>query len=114
MQHKLAIKLTKRAALEMMRQTSVAGIPGEMFAELVSGGCSDYSIVFEPGRNSGLAASRESGVTLYVKQEQLKKFKNIVIDYRENLSGGGFFVEGNNIQVSSCGNCFSIKGTGEK
>ena len=98
----------------MMRQTSVAGIPGEMFAELVSGGCSDYSIVFEPGRNSGLAASRESGVTLYVKQEQLKKFKNIVIDYRENLSGGGFFVEGNNIQVSSCGNCFSIKRTGEK
>lgn len=104
----MGTKLTKRAALEMMRQTSVAGIPGEMFAELVSGGCSDYSIVFEPGRNSGLPASRESGVTLYVKKEQLEKFKDIVIDYRENLSGGGFFVEGNNIHASTCGNCFSM------
>ena len=109
----MGTKLTKRAALEMMRQTSVAGIPGEMFAELVSGGCSEYSIVFEPGRNSGLAISRESGVTLYVKQDQLEKFKEIVIDYRENLSGGGFFMEGKNIQVGSCGNCFSIKKTRE-
>ncbi len=101
--------LTSTAALELMRQSAVAGIPGEMHAELVSGGCSDYAIVFKAGRNSGEPISRESGVTLYSSAEQVKLFSGIVIDYQESLSGGGFFLSGKLIDVSSCGNCFSFR-----
>ena len=91
-----------------MRQSSVAGIPGEMFAEIVSGGCSDFTIIFKPGRNLGSAISRESGVTLYAKQSQIAQFDRINIGYREDLSGGGFFFQGPTIKVSPCGNCFSF------
>jgi Fe-S cluster assembly iron-binding protein IscA len=80
-----------------------------MHAELVSGGCSDYAIVFKAGRHSGEPISRESGVTLYSNAEQVGLFAGIVIDYQESLSGGGFFLTGKSIDVSSCGNCFSFK-----
>ena len=101
--------LTSNAALELMRQSAVAGIPGEMHAEVVSGGCSDFAIVFKAGRNSGEPISRESGVTLYSKAEQVRLFSGMVIDYQESLSGGGFFLSGKTIDVSSCGNCFSFR-----
>ncbi len=101
--------LTSNAAKELMRQSAVAGIPGEMHAEVVSGGCSDCAIVFKAGRNSGEPISRESGVTLYSTAEQVRLFSGMVIDYQESLSGGGFFLSGKTIDVSSCGNCFSFR-----
>lgn len=101
--------LTSKAALELMRQSSLAGIPGEMHAEIVTGGCSDYAIMFKAGRNSGEPISRESGVTLYASANQVRLFSGITIDYQESLSGGGFYLSGTVIEVSSCGNCFCFR-----
>ena len=100
--------MSRAAAYELMRQSSVAGVPGEMFAEIVSGGCCEFTIIFKPGRNLGSAISRESGVTLYASQSQMSKFDQIKIGYREDLSGGGFFFQGPTINVNPCGNCFSF------
>lgn len=105
----MGTRLTLRAASELMRQSAVAGIPGEMHAEVVSGGCSDFAITFKAGRHSGEPISRESGVTLYSQAEQVKLFAGLMIDYQESLSGGGFVLSGAAIDVSSCGNCFSFK-----
>ena len=100
------VHLSRAAAHELMRQSAVAGIPGEMYAEIVSGGCSDYTIIFKPGRNLGTAITRESGVTLYAQPNQISQFIGIRIGYRENLSGGGFCFTGQRICVNPCGNCF--------
>ena len=101
--------LSKAAAQELMRQSAFAGIAGEVFVDIVRGGCSEYSIVFSPGHRKGYPISRESGVTLYVDHDDVEGFKGIRIDYRESLAGGGFVLSGDTINVCGCGNCFSYK-----
>ena len=100
---------TQPAAKELMRQSAFAGIAGEVFIDIVTGGCSEYSIVFSPGHRRGVPISRESGVTLYADYEDVKDFEGIRIDYRESLAGGGFVLSGDTINVCNCGNCFSYK-----
>ena len=104
----MKVHLSRAAAHELMRQSAVAGIPGEMFAEIVGGGCSDHTIIFKPGKNLGTAIAREAGVTVYAQSSQLSQFNGIRIGYREDLSGGGFYFVGQNIRVNPCGNCFEF------
>ena len=101
--------LTKNAAKELLRQSAFSGLPGEMFADIVQGGCSDYSLAISPGRRTGEPIARESGVTLFADPEKAGLFERIEINYQESLAGGGFYLSGETINVCACGNCFSFK-----
>ena len=101
--------LSKSAAKELLRQSAFSGIPGEMFADITSGGCSDYSLVISPGRRTGDPIARESGVTLFADLDKVKLFEKVEINYQESLAGGGFYITGETIDVCACGNCFSLK-----
>ena len=101
--------LTKNAAKELLRQSAFSGIPGEMFADIIPGGCSDYSVAISTGRRTGEPIARESGVTLFADPAKVELFKSIEINYQESLAGGGFYLTGDTINVCACGNCFSFK-----
>ena len=101
--------LTKNAAKELLRQSAFSGLPGEMFADIVQGGCSDYSLAISLGRRTGEPIARESGVTLFADPEKAGLFERIEINYQESLAGGGFYLTGDTINVCACGNCFSFK-----
>ena len=101
--------LSKSAAKELLRQSAFSGIPGEMFADIKTGGCSDYSLVISPGRRTGEPIARESGVTLFADPDKVKLFEKLQINYQESLAGGGFYITGETIDVCACGNCFSLK-----
>jgi Fe-S cluster assembly iron-binding protein IscA len=79
-----------------------------MHLELVAGGCEAWTLRLRPGHLAGTPVGRADGVTLYAPAEQLHLLTGVALDYRGDLSGGGFVVRpGEGIRCCACGTAFS-------
>ena len=102
------LRLTASAAAELGRQAAVAGTPGEMHLDLQLGECADHVIRIRAGQLAGVAIARADGVTLHAPAEQLKLLEGLCLDYRGDLSGGGFLIRSaEGVTPCACGSAFS-------
>ena len=102
------LRLTAAAAAELGRQAAVAGTPGKMHLDVIPGECAQHIIRIRPGHLEGIAIARADGITLHAPQEQVGILKNLYLDYRGDLSGGGFLIRAaNGIEPCACGSAFS-------
>lgn len=103
-----SLRLTAAAAAELGRQAAVAGTPGLMHLDLVDGGCGYWAIRLRPGHLAGTPVARADGITLYAPADQLALLGGLSLDYRGDLSGGGFLVRGDaGVESCACGASFS-------
>jgi Fe-S cluster assembly iron-binding protein IscA len=103
-----SLRLSASAAAELGRQAAVAGTPGLVHLDLVEGGCERWTIRVRPGHLAGVPVARADGVTLYAPAEQLELLTGLTLDYRGDLSGGGFLVlPGEGVVSCACGSAFS-------
>lgn len=103
-----SLRLTAAAAAELGRQAAVAGTPGLMHLDLQPNGCADWTIRLRPGHLAGVPIARADGVTLYAPGEQVGLLAGLNLDYRGDLSGGGFLVRGQEgVTSCACGAAFS-------
>ena len=105
------VSITEAAASELMRLSVMVpdGVAGKMFIGISEGGCATWSFSISAYGNYEIPISRANGITLFTKNEYLKKISNISINYIENLTGGSFVFSGKNIRVMPCGNCFEFQ-----
>ena len=102
------LRLTPSAAAELARQAAVAGTPGQMHLDLTPGDCAEHVIRIRPGHLAGTAIARADGVTLHAPESQLRQLQGLCLDYRGDLSGGGFLIRsGAGIEPCACGSAFS-------
>jgi Fe-S cluster assembly iron-binding protein IscA len=79
-----------------------------MHLDLISGGCEQWTVRLRPGHLAGVPVARADGVTVYAPGDQLKLLMGLSLDYRGDLSGGGFLVRGHDgITSCACGAAFS-------
>jgi Fe-S cluster assembly iron-binding protein IscA len=103
-----SLRLTAAAAAELGRQAAVAGTPGLMHLDLVDGGCEQWTVRLRPGHLAGVPIARADGVTLHAPREQAPLLAGLSLDYRGDLSGGGFLVRsGEGVRTCACGAAFS-------
>ena len=102
-----SLRLTAAAAAELGRQASVAGTPGMMHLDLVDGSCERWVIRIRPGHLAGVPVARADGITLFAPGDQSERLSGLLLDYRGDLSGGGFLVRaGRDSRVCACGAAF--------
>ena len=103
-----SLRLTAAAAAELGRQAAVAGTPGMMHLDLVDGSCERWVIRIRPGHLAGVAVARADGITLFAPADQCDRLGSLELDYRGDLSGGGFLVRaGRVLRICACGAAFS-------
>lgn len=107
-----SLHLSAAAAAELGRQAAVAGTPGMMHLDLVEGGCERWTIRLRPGHLAGVPIGRADGVTVYAPEPQLPLLCGVSLDYRSDLSGGGFLAHPPEGLVScACGAAFGPRGS---
>jgi len=105
------LRLTTAAAAELSRQAAVAGTPGLMHLDLLPGGCERWAIRLRPGQFAGMPLARADGITLHAPAEQLPLLSGLLLDYKGDLSGGGFLIRaGEGVRCCACGAAFSRAG----
>jgi len=103
-----SLRLTAAAAAELGRQAAVADTPGMMHLDLVDGSCERWVIRIRPGHLAGVAVARADGITLFAPGDQCERLGSLELDYRGDLSGGGFLVRaGRELRICACGAAFS-------
>ena len=101
------MRITPTAAAELCRQAAVAGTPGLMHLDLLSGGCEAWTIRLRPGHLAGQPVARADGVTLHAPEQQLPLLTGLVLDFRGDLSGGAFLVRASEgVHPCACGAAF--------
>lgn len=100
--------ITPAAAAELGRQAAVAGTPGQMHLDLVDGSCETHVIRLQPGPMGGVPVARADGITLHAPAGQAGQLEGLCLDYRGDLSGGGFLVTARSgIRCCPCGSAFT-------
>lgn len=104
-----SLLITSAAAAELCRQAAVAGTPGMMHIDLREGTCERWTIRLRPGHLAGQPVARADGVTLYAPPAEVATLTGLQLDYKGDLSGGGFLVRsGNGIRSCACGAAFNL------
>ena len=109
------IQLSASATNEMLRlkaKTHNAG--SKLRISVSSGSCLDfsYSLNFDTDAHPGDHTYQNANISVLVSSEALFYLDGLILDYSEDLMGGGFrFHNPNAIQSCSCGNSFSIQST---
>jgi Fe-S cluster assembly iron-binding protein IscA len=110
-----SLRVTAAAAAELGRQAAVAGTPGMMHLDLVDGRCERWAIRLRPGHLAGTPIARADGITLYAPAGQVNLLCSLSLDYRGDISGGGFLVRPGEGMVScACGTAFSHQDGGRQ
>lgn len=108
------LRITPAAAAELSRQASVAGTPGLMHLDLLEGSCERWAIRLRPGHLAGTPLARADGVTLYAPPGQAALLAGLLLDYKGDLSGGGFLIRASEgMRCCACGASFSRGDDGE-
>jgi Fe-S cluster assembly iron-binding protein IscA len=103
-----SLLITAAAAAELSRQAAVAGTPGLMHLDLLDGSCERWAIRLRPGHLAGTPIARADGITLHAPTEQAPMLAGLQLDYKGDLSGGGFLVRATDgIVTCPCGAAFS-------
>ena len=104
------LTLTPRAAAEVKDILTKPENAGKNFRVYVEqGGCSgmQYGMVFDEKRD-GDFASDQSGVTVLVDEISSQYLRGTVVDFSDELSGGGFKITNPNAKEScGCGKSFN-------
>ena len=103
-----SLRITAAAAAELSRQAAVAGTPGLMHLDLLEGSCERWTIRLRPGHLAGIPLARADGVTLNAPTDKLATLTGLQLDYKGDLSGGGFLVRpSGEVRSCACGAAFS-------
>ena len=103
-----SLRLTAAAAAELGRQAAVAGTPGMMHLDLIDGSCERWAIRLRPGHLAGTPIARADGITLFAPADQQGLLTGLSLDYRGDISGGGFLIRPvGSIRACACGAAFS-------
>lgn len=105
------ISLTETAASVVRNLLAQKNVPSHGLRVFVSGGgCSgmQYGMALEAEARPYDHVFEEGGVKLFVDPTSMMYLTGAVVDYEDNLMGGGFRVENPNA-VSSCGCGHSFK-----
>jgi iron-sulfur cluster assembly accessory protein len=106
------IQLSPTATIEILRLRAKTQEPDpQLRIAVVNSGCLplSYSLSFDSGGQPGDQTYHCNEITVVVSSETLPYVGGLVIDYSEDLMGGGFrFHNPNALQTCSCGNSFSI------
>ncbi len=105
------IQLSPTATIEILRLRAKSQEPApKLRITLISGGCLplSYSLCFDREGRPGDQTYPCNEITIVVGSETLPYVNGLVIDYSEDLMGGGFrFHNPNALQTCSCGNSFA-------
>src|SRR5450432_448974 len=105
----IVVGLTVRAAAECKSLLSLPENAGRNFRVYVEqGGCSgmQYGMVFDEKRDGDFASEQE-GVTVLVDAISVQYLRGTVVDFSDELTGGGFKISNPNAKQScGCGKSF--------
>ena len=102
------LQITAAAAAELGRQAAVAGTPGLTHLDLQHGHREKHVIRLQPGHLSGRPIARADGVTLHAPEPQIELLEGLTLDYRSDISGGGFLIlSSDQVRCCACGSAFS-------
>lgn len=106
------IHLSQSAAKEIQRLLSKQNNSEVFFRlQVQTGGCSGlfYDMGFDKVLRTGDQIFKSTGMAVVVDAQSLNYVKDMIVDYSEDLMGGGFrFHNPQAIAVCGCGNSFSI------
>lgn len=106
------IQLSSTATTEILRLRAKSQDPDpKLRIAVVNSGCLSlsYLLCFDGGMLPGDQIYRCNEIAVVVASEALPYIAGLVIDYSEDLMGGGFrFHNPNATQTCSCGNSFAI------
>jgi len=104
------VGLTARAAVECKSLLALPENAGRNFRVYVEqGGCSgmQYGMIFDEKRD-GDVASEQTGVTVLVDAISAQYLRGTVVDFSDELTGGGFKITNPNAKEScGCGKSFN-------
>lgn len=106
------IQLSASATSEVLRlKAKTHSVDAKLRISVSSGSCLDlsYSLTFDVDAQPGDHTYQNANISILVSSEALSYLNGLILDYSEDLMGGGFrFHNPNAIQSCSCGNSFSI------
>ena len=106
------IRLSAVAVQEIIRLQSKQNQPNALFRLKVQpGGCCSlcYIMQFDTQKGSNDQVYDYGQVQVVVSSQQLNYLNGLILDYSEDLMGGGFRFNNPNAKVAcGCGNSFSI------
>lgn len=106
------MNLTALAVQEIIRLQSKQNQPNALFRlKVKSGGCCSlyYTMQFDQQQDSNDQVYDYGQVTVVVNSQQLNYLNGLILDYSEDLMGGGFRFNNPNAKVvCGCGNSFSV------
>lgn len=104
------VALTARAAAECKTLLALPENAGKHFRVFVEqGGCSgmQYGMVFDEARD-GDSAAEQDGVTVLVDAISSQYLRGTIVDFSDELTGGGFKITNPNAKEScGCGKSFN-------
>lgn len=109
------IQLSASASTEVLRLRAKMHYSGsKLRISVTSSGCLDlsYSLTFDADSQPGDHTCQNANISIVVSSKAVPYIDGLVLDYSEDLMGGGFrFHNPNAVQSCSCGNSFSIQTT---
>jgi iron-sulfur cluster assembly protein len=110
------VQIRPAAAQELSRllhrqQASAPGQPSMVYLALEPGGCADwtYRLTADQPPPQPTTTLSYNDLCLAIPTEQLELVKDLVIDYAEDLMGGGFrFINPLAQRTCGCGNAFAL------
>jgi iron-sulfur cluster assembly protein len=109
------IQLSASATSEVLRLKAKMYNPdSKLRISVLSGGCLEfsYSLTFDTNTQPEDHIYQNATISILVSAEALSYLDGLMLDYSEDLMGGGFrFHNPNAIQSCSCGNSFSAPST---
>lgn len=102
------LRITPRAAAELLRLSGRWDSAGTVTVELVGGTCETWGLALGPRRPDGVPLARADGITVLGLASQEALLRGLVLDFQQDLDGGGFLVRGGErIRSCACGASFT-------
>ena len=109
------VQLSAAATSEVLRlKAKTHNANSKLRISVLSGSCLNfsYSLTFDADVQPGDKLYQNPNILIVVSFEALPYLDGLILDYSEDLMGGGFrFHNPNVVQSCSCGNSFSIQNT---
>ncbi|MEX0268364.1 HesB/IscA family protein [Leptolyngbyaceae cyanobacterium UHCC 1019] len=107
------IQLSTSATSEVLRlKAKTHNTDSKLRISVLSGSCLElsYSLTFDIDAQPGDHIYENAKISILVSSENLFYLDGLILDYSEDMMGGGFrFHNPNALQSCSCGNSFSIQ-----
>ncbi|TGG83854.1 MAG: AIR synthase [Aphanocapsa feldmannii 277cV] len=103
-----SFQLSAAAAAELCRQAAQTQRHNVATLALHAGDCAAWVLDVRPGIDEGIAIARGDGITLHAAACHLEHIRGLSLDYRGDLRGGGFVLQGPaDVEICACGAAFS-------